>query len=79
MRTRVQKWGNSLGLRIPKSLAEETRLEEDVGVEMSFRAGKLIVEALEPDLTLEVLLDQITDENLHDEISTGRCVGKETW
>ncbi|HET7712935.1 MAG TPA: AbrB/MazE/SpoVT family DNA-binding domain-containing protein, partial [Thermoanaerobaculia bacterium] len=75
----VQKWGNSLGLRIPKPFAEETRLEENVEVEMSVRAGKLIVEAVEPALTLEVLLDQITDENLHDEISTGQRVGKETW
>jgi len=27
MRTRIQRWGNSLGLRIPKSFAEEAGVE----------------------------------------------------
>ena len=79
MRTRVQKWGNSLGLRIPKPFAEETRLEENSEVEISVRAGKLIVEAVEPGLKLDALLDQITDQNVHGEIGTGKRVGKEVW
>lgn len=79
MRARVQKWGNSLGLRIPKPFAEETRLEENAEVELSIKGRKLIVEAVEPALTLESLLDQVTPENLHGEVSTGKRVGKEIW
>ncbi len=79
MRARVQKWGNSLGLRIPKPFAEETRLEENAEVEISVKGRRLIVEAVEPRFTLESLLDQVTPENLHGEVDTGKRVGKETW
>ncbi len=33
MKTRIQKWGNSLALRIPKSFAVETGLDQDVLVD----------------------------------------------
>ena len=79
MRTRVQKWGNSLGLRIPKPFAEETELEENGEVEISVRGGKLIVKAVEPTFTLKSLLERVTPENIHGEVSTGKRVGKEIW
>lgn len=79
MRARVQKWGNSLGLRIPKPFAEETRLEENGEVEITVRGGKLVVEAIEPDFTLKALLDQVTPENRHAEVDMGKRVGKEVW
>lgn len=79
MRARVQKWGNSLGVRIPKPFAEETRLEENAEVEISVKGGKLIVEAIEPTFTLKGLLALVTPENIHGEVSTGKRVGKEIW
>lgn len=79
MRTRVQKWGNSLAVRIPKPFAEETRLVENAEVEISIRGARLIVEAVEPAVTLRSLLDQVTRENLHGEVTTGKRVGKEVW
>lgn len=79
MRARVQKWGNSLGLRIPKPFAEETRLEENAEVEISIKGRKLIVEAVAPAFTLQSLLDRVTPENLHGEVGTGKRVGKESW
>lgn len=79
MRARVRKWGNSLGLRIPKPFAEETHLEENGEVEITIKGGKLVVEAVEPSFTLEALLDQVTPENRHTEVSTGKRVGKEVW
>jgi antitoxin MazE len=80
MKTRIQKWGNSLALRIPKSFAAETGLREDTPIELSLVEGKLIVQPLsnEP-LTLDELLRGITDQNLHDEWDTGPAVGKEIW
>jgi antitoxin MazE len=80
MKTRIQKWGNSLALRIPKSFAAETGLREDTPIELSLVGGKLIVQPLsnEP-LTLDELLRGITDQNLHDEWDTGPAVGKEIW
>lgn len=80
MKTRVQKWGNSLALRIPKTFAAEAGLRENTSVNLSLREGKLIVQPLaEEPLTLEQLLRGVTDENIHGEWSTGPAVGKEIW
>ncbi len=80
MRTRIQRWGNSLALRIPKSIAAEARLEPDMAVEVTVSDGKLIVAPLdEPELTLEEMLDGISDENRHREVGTGKAVGNEAW
>jgi antitoxin MazE len=80
MKTRVQKWGNSLALRIPKSFAAETGLREDAPVELSLVAGKLVIQPLLPEpLTLDELLRGVTDQNLHGEWDTGPAVGREVW
>lgn len=80
MKTRVQKWGNSLALRIPKSFATDARLSEDSPVELLLVEGKLIIQALaEEPLTLDELLRGVTDKNLHGEWDTGPAVGKEVW
>lgn len=80
MKTRVQKWGNSLALRIPKSFAEEVGLLNDSSVEVSLTNGKLVVVPIEkPSLSLKKLLSQITEENIHHEIDSGPAVGIETW
>jgi antitoxin MazE len=80
MKTRVQKWGNSLALRIPKSFAAEVGIREDASVELSLVEGALVVRPVLPQaLTLAELLRGVTDENLHDEWDTGPAVGKETW
>jgi len=80
MKTRVQKWGNSLALRIPKSFAAEVGLDPNSSVEMSLRDGKLVVFPTEkPKFTLRQLLAQVTEENLHHEIDTDPVVGGEVW
>jgi len=80
MKARIQKWGNSLALRIPKSFAAEARLEQDTLVEMSLDEGRLVVyPAPQPKVTLAQLLDQVTEHNLHKEVETGPAVGSEAW
>lgn len=83
MKTRVQKWGNSLALRIPKALAIETGLGENAEVELSSDNGRLVItahkRARKRKYTLKELLRGITPENLHGEISFGPPVGKEIW
>ena len=80
MKTRVQKWGNSLALRIPKSFADEIGLQTDSSVEVSLVKGKLVIAPIvEPKLTLKTLLAQVTDNNLHHEVDTGSAVGSEAW
>jgi antitoxin MazE len=80
MRTRVQKWGNSLALRIPKYFANEVGLQRETSVEISLADGKLVITPVtKPKLTLKQLLAKVTKENLHHEVDTGPATGNETW
>jgi antitoxin MazE len=78
--TKVQRWGNSLAVRIPKSFAEEVGLVDGSPVEMRLVDGGLLVErAAARPLSLEELLDGVTGANLHAEIDTGPAQGAEAW
>jgi antitoxin MazE len=80
MKTKVQKWGNSLALRIPKSFATETALTADSEVNLSLVEGKLIVTPIvQPEYSLEALLEGVTNDNIHAEVDTGLAVGNESW
>ena len=80
MRSHVQKWGNSLALRIPKSFAAEAGLEKESAVEISLEDGKVVVTPVaKPKFTLEKLLAGFTRENLHHEVETGPASGNEIW
>ena len=80
MQARIQKWGNSLALRIPKSFAVEARLEEDAVVEMTLVEGQIVIKLIAAhEWTLEELLAGVTRNNIHREIETGSKVGKELW
>jgi antitoxin MazE len=80
MQTRVQRWGNSLAIRIPKAFANEFHLEHNSPVDISMLKGKIVVEpVIETELTLEQLVANITEHNLHGEIDTGASKGNEAW
>jgi antitoxin MazE len=80
MRTKVQKWGNSLALRIPKPFADEVGLQPNTAVELSLEKGKLVVSRSQSSpMRLEDLLQGITRDNLHREVDSGKPVGNEAW
>ena len=80
MKLQVQKWGNSLALRIPKSFAAKSRIQQGTLVDVSVVKGKLVVAAVaEKEYTLADLLSGVTRRNIHNEIDTGPSVGKESW
>lgn len=80
MEIRVRRWGNSLAIRIPKPFAVELGLEENSTVELSLVNGQLLLAPRsKSSLKLDQLLDQVTDQNLHDEIKTGSAAGREAW
>ncbi len=76
---RVTRWGNSLAVRIPKALAEQTKIEEGSEVELSVADGVLTVRPKTTTYRLEELLAQVTPENRHDEVDWGEPQGKEVW
>ena len=79
MKVQVQKWGNSLALRIPKSFAVETKIENGSTVEVTLEKDSIVMRPAKEEITLDDLLSQMTDENLHEEIDFGPPQGKEVW
>ncbi|MBW1810670.1 MAG: AbrB/MazE/SpoVT family DNA-binding domain-containing protein [Deltaproteobacteria bacterium] len=80
METTVQKWGNSLGLRIPKAVAEEIQLKAGIAVRVSVRGDEIIIRPLRrAKFKLSSLLRKVSKKNLHGEVSTGEPIGQEAW
>ena len=80
MKSTVQKWGNSLAIRIPKSFATEIDLSQGAEVDLILFENKIQIEPIKKKkLTLDELLSQVTEENIHAEADTGVPVGKEIW
>ena len=80
MQTKVQKWGNSLGVRIPRGLAEEVGLGAGTEVSLTAKDGELVLRPSVPTrLRLPDLLGGITPENIHASIDTGDALGAEAF
>lgn len=79
MLVQLAKWGNSLAVRIPAAYAREIGASESSRAELSIEDGRLVLTPVRdiPLFDLDSLVDQITDENRHEEISTGPAVGGE--
>lgn len=80
MITSVQKWGNSLALRIPKAYADETHICEGTSVDLTLHEGHLIITPVRKKTpTLEELMKDITPDNQHQSVDSGSQVGVEIW
>jgi len=80
MRVQVQKWGNSLALRIPKPFAEDVGVAVGTVVDVSVSKGRLIAAPIAARrVRLDGLLRRVTKRNLHGETRTGGPVGRESW
>ena len=79
MKTKIQKWGNSLGLRIPKTFAQEARIDNGASVDIKVEGKKLVIKLLKPSFNLDDLLARVTPRNTHKEIDTGQNIAKEIW
>lgn len=80
MRTKIQLWGHSLAVRIPKPYAIEAKLGDHTEVDLVVTNGKLIVSpATKPAQSLKDLLSRVTKRNLHREVDTGAPMGREAW
>jgi len=80
MASRISKWGNSLGVRIPKVLAAQAGLSDGDSIEIRLEDGRLIVEPIVGlSYELDDLLEDVREDNIHGEVSTGRAVGSEAW
>jgi antitoxin MazE len=79
VQAKIQRWGNSLALRIPKSFASEMGLAEKTDVNLAVVGETLVVSLIETELTLDDLLADLRPETIHGDIATGNPVGLEQW
>jgi antitoxin MazE len=80
MQATIQKWGNSLALRIPKAFAEQTKVKKGSRVNITLKGGRVIVEPVKRrKYTLQQLVSKITPGNRHSETNWGKPEGKEIW
>jgi antitoxin MazE len=76
----VQKWGNSLALRIPAAFARQTGVGSGSEVEFELDGNRLIITPMPAgSYSLTGLLSSVTDENLHEAVDTGEPKGREEW
>jgi antitoxin MazE len=79
MKTKIQKWGNSLAIRIPKAFASELGLQNDSTVEVSLTRDELVIKPSSRHYSLENLIAGITKKNRHGEEDFGTPAGGEIW
>ena len=80
MRTQIQKWGNSLAVRIPKAFARDLGLDQNSTIELSLEDGCLVLKPTAmPEYELSKLLSRVTEDNLHGEFDFGGPTGSEQW
>jgi len=78
--TQVAKWGNSLALRIPKSVAQDAQLQAGDPVTVTVASqGNLVVKAARRRNSGKHLVSLINTKNRHAETEWGPPAGKEIW
>jgi antitoxin MazE len=77
--TQIAKWGNSLGLRLPKSVTREAQLDEGDTVDVSVKNGAIVIRPSRPSYSLAQLVAKITPRNRHGESDWGAPAGGEVW
>jgi antitoxin MazE len=76
----VQKWGNSLALRIPSAFAKDVHLRQGSLVEVAIVEGNMVIKPKKREkVSLAKLLKGVTKANLHAEQNYGGARGKEAW
>ncbi|MBC8400985.1 MAG: AbrB/MazE/SpoVT family DNA-binding domain-containing protein [Candidatus Marinimicrobia bacterium] len=79
MRVQIQKWGNSLALRIPKAFAKETHIENNTVVDLSLDNDHLIISPINEleEYSLSAMLSDIDENNMHEAVDFGLPAGEE--
>jgi len=78
MKTTAQKWGNSLAIRVPKSIAQQAGLKVKDDLDIEVWKGELVLRPhLRQVYRLEDLLKRMTPRNVHKELDFGGPVGQE--
>lgn len=79
IRSRIKKWGNSLGIRLPKAVVAQLHLADNSEVEMRIKENRIIITSAAPEYTLKGLVDKVSRKNIHEVAATGSPAGQDIW
>lgn len=79
MVTTIQRWGNSLAIRIPKAFAAQARFDENTSVDIFVEGDRIVVSPARREWKLDELVAKIRPSNRHSEVEWGDVTGRETW
>ncbi len=77
MQVQIARWGNSLGLRVPKDVAARVGLKEGARVDVAAEDGRIVVSLQRPMYALDELLVGMTPDAMHDAFDWGPDLGRE--
>jgi antitoxin MazE len=76
----LHRWGNSVGLRVPKPMLEQLGLAEGAQVHVRVEGNRLVIEPVRPKrMSMEELLKGFTPDDQPGEVDWGPPVGREVW
>ncbi len=78
MEAKIQRWGNSLGIRIPAAMARELHLQNGSVVDVVEESNSIVIRPAKRH-DIHSLLNAITDDNRHSEVAWGTQEGNEAW
>jgi antitoxin MazE len=79
MISKIQRWGNSLAIRIPNTIAKDLHISQGADIELKYSDDKIIITPRQNKPNLKSLLSKITNNNKHSEVKTHKVVGNEIW
>ena len=81
METVIKKIGSDLGVNIPQIIVKELSLREGLCVNIYGNGNRIIIDTFKPDVSynLTEMLEQISENNIHQCIDTGAPTGNEIW
>jgi antitoxin MazE len=80
MKTKVESWGNSLAVRLPRPLAEDAGVRRGTTVDLRVEGNRIVLRPVRrKSYRLGQLLSRVKPSNLHGEIDAGPAIGRESW
>ncbi len=77
MKARIARWGNSLGVRIPREIAGRVGLSEGATVEIEAKNNRIVLSPSRPRYRLEDLLVGMTPRAMRAAYDWGEDKGRE--
>ncbi|NJO34359.1 MAG: AbrB/MazE/SpoVT family DNA-binding domain-containing protein [Rhodospirillales bacterium] len=71
MQMHITRWGNSLGVRIPKDLARQLGMTEGTVVDVTVEGDRLVLKTASPGYSLDQLLEGMTPDAMHQALDWG--------